>query len=96
MTDIVERLRAVDHMMVEDCFLQSHLFAQAADEIERLRAEAARLRAEIVLLEAVGAEASDEIDRLREALRQIAEMGAPAECERIARAALAAKGPGHE
>lgn len=49
MTDIVERLRAVDHMMVEDCFLQSHLFAQAADEIERLREaanEIERLRAE--------------------------------------------------
>lgn len=36
--DIVARLRAVDHMSVEDCFLQSHLFAVAADEIERLRA----------------------------------------------------------
>lgn len=38
MTDIVKRLRAVDHMSVEDCFLQSHLLAQAADEITRLRA----------------------------------------------------------
>lgn len=37
-TSLVPRLRAVDHMSVEDCFLQSHLFAQAADEIERLRA----------------------------------------------------------
>jgi hypothetical protein len=36
--DIVSRLRAVDHMSVEDCFLQSHLYAQAAGEIERLRA----------------------------------------------------------
>ena len=35
--DIVLRLRAVDHMSVEDCFLQSHLFAAAAREIERLR-----------------------------------------------------------
>ena len=38
MTDIVMRLRAVDHMSVEDCFLQSHLLATAADEIERLQA----------------------------------------------------------
>ena len=38
MTDIVERLRAVDHMSVEDCFLQSSLFATAADKIERLQA----------------------------------------------------------
>lgn len=38
MGDIVKRLRAVDHMSVEDCFLQSPLFAQAADIIERLTA----------------------------------------------------------
>jgi hypothetical protein len=37
-TDIVARLRAVDHMSVEDCFLQSHLLSAAADEIGRLRA----------------------------------------------------------
>lgn len=37
MGDIVERLRAVDHMNVEECFLDSHMFAKAADEIERLR-----------------------------------------------------------
>lgn len=36
-TDIVKRLRAVDHTSVEDCFLQSYLFSYAADEIERLR-----------------------------------------------------------
>ena len=40
--DIVARLRAVDHMSVEDCFLQSHLFAGAADEIEALRRELRR------------------------------------------------------
>jgi hypothetical protein len=38
MTDIVKRLRAIDHLSVEDCFLQSPLFGNAADEIERLRA----------------------------------------------------------
>ena len=37
MTDIVERLRAVDHSCVEDCFTQSPLFSEAADEIDRLR-----------------------------------------------------------
>jgi hypothetical protein len=37
--DIVQRLRAVDHMSIEDCFVQSSLFAYAADEIERLRKE---------------------------------------------------------
>lgn len=36
---LVERLRAIDHMSVEDCFLQSHLFAEAADEIDRLQGE---------------------------------------------------------
>lgn len=37
MSDIVERLRAVDHQSLEDCFLQSPLFDKAADEISRLR-----------------------------------------------------------
>lgn len=32
--DLVARLRAVDHMSVEDCFLQSSLFAHAADRLE--------------------------------------------------------------
>ena len=44
MSDIVEMLRAVDHMSVEDCFLQSPLFAKAADEIARLRADLERAR----------------------------------------------------
>lgn len=44
MTDIVERLRAIDHMSVEDCFLQSPLFLHAANEIERLIAENAELK----------------------------------------------------
>ena len=35
--DIVERLRSIDHMNVEECFLDSYLYAKAADEIERLR-----------------------------------------------------------
>jgi hypothetical protein len=38
MSDIVERLRSIDHSSVEDCFLQSPLFEHAAKEIERLRA----------------------------------------------------------
>lgn len=37
MTDIVKALRAIDHMSVEDCFLQSPMFEKAADEIDRLR-----------------------------------------------------------
>jgi len=37
MSDIVERLRGVDHQSIEDCFLQSPLFSHAANEIERLR-----------------------------------------------------------
>lgn len=42
---LVERLRAIDHMSVEECFLDSHLFAKAADEITDLRAENAEYRA---------------------------------------------------
>lgn len=48
MSDLVERLRAVDHMSVEDCFLQSPLFAYAADEIERLRARVAKLEEALI------------------------------------------------
>jgi len=40
MTDeLVNRLRGVDHMCVEDCFMQSPLFAHAADRIETLEAQ---------------------------------------------------------
>lgn len=46
MSDIVERLRAVDHMNVEDCFVQSSLFSHAADEIEHLRTALATKEAE--------------------------------------------------
>ena len=45
MTDIVERLRAIDHMSVEDCFLQSPLFLRAAEEIEHLRLSLSEARA---------------------------------------------------
>jgi hypothetical protein len=45
MTDIVERLRAIDHMSIEDCFLQSPLFLHAAAEIERLRLSLSEARA---------------------------------------------------
>ena len=42
MTDeLVKRLRAVDHMSLEDCFCQSSLYDQAADRIEQLTAELA-------------------------------------------------------
>lgn len=41
MSDLIKKLRAVDHMSVEDCFLQSHLFAEAADALSEI-AEAER------------------------------------------------------
>ena len=34
--DLVKRLRAVDHLSVEDCFTQSPLYGEAADLIEAL------------------------------------------------------------
>lgn len=40
--NLVARLRAVDHMSVEDCFLQSYLFAYAADALEGALAESWR------------------------------------------------------
>lgn len=36
--ELVKRLRSIDHMNVEECFLDSHLFAKAADILERLAA----------------------------------------------------------
>jgi hypothetical protein len=38
MTDeeLIEALRSIDHMNVDDCFLQSHLYSKAADRIEAL------------------------------------------------------------
>lgn len=42
--ELVKRLRGVDHMSVEDCFLQSPLFGHAADKLEELAAEVERVR----------------------------------------------------
>ena len=38
MTDekLVCALRSIDHMSVDDCFLQSHFYGKAADRIEQL------------------------------------------------------------
>ena len=41
--ELVKRLRAVDHMSLEDCFCQSSLYDQAADRIETLQAQNLRL-----------------------------------------------------
>lgn len=46
MDDLVKRLRAVDHISVEDCFLQSPLYGHAADAIEALQARVAELEIE--------------------------------------------------
>lgn len=45
--DLVKWLRAVDHMSVEDCFLQSPLFARAADHIEAMETENAKLQSSL-------------------------------------------------
>jgi hypothetical protein len=39
--DLVKRLRAIDHMNVEECFLDSYLYAKAADRIEELERQLA-------------------------------------------------------
>ena len=43
--DLVNKLRAVDHFSLEDCFCQSPLYDQAAVLIKQLTAERDRLRA---------------------------------------------------
>jgi hypothetical protein len=45
--DLVKRLRAIDHLSVEDCFCQSALYDQAADRVAALTADNARLRASL-------------------------------------------------
>ena len=46
MSDLVKRLRSIDQMSVEDCFLQSYLYTKAADRIEELEANLAKVTAE--------------------------------------------------
>ena len=78
MTDeLVKRLRAVDHMSLEDCFCQSSLYDQAADRIEALTEERDGLLRcvtdnHVALCRAEKAEA--ERDRLREALTELLEV----------------------
>lgn len=44
MTDeeLIEALRSIDHMNVDDCFLQSYFYSKAADRIEELVKEVDR------------------------------------------------------
>lgn len=49
--ELIERLRAVDHMSVEECFLDSFLFAKSADRLEALSAEVERYRAALGSIE---------------------------------------------
>ena len=72
--DLVKRLRAIDHLSLEDCFCQSAFYSQAADRIEQLTAERDSLLRcvtdnHVALCRAEKAEA--ERDRLREALIEL-------------------------
>jgi hypothetical protein len=49
--ELIKALRSIDHMNVEDCFLQSHFYSKAADLIEKLVKERDATR-EAVLREA--------------------------------------------
>jgi hypothetical protein len=72
MTDdeLVKRLRHVDHLSVEDCFLQSPLYGDAADRIEALteQLEAARLDAKEA--EAYSVWLEGKLAKAREALKE--------------------------
>jgi hypothetical protein len=48
---LVKMLKSVDHMSVEDCFLQSSLFAAAADALTTLSAENTRLAERVKVLD---------------------------------------------
>jgi len=71
MTDIVKRLRAIDHLSIEDCFLQSPLFGNAADEIERLREANEMMLTDIRRTDVDMLAFKAEIERLRAALRDV-------------------------
>jgi hypothetical protein len=60
-SDIVSRLRAVDHTSIEDCFLQSPLFSQAADRIEALQADLAKAREALEKAAELAQEKSEEL-----------------------------------
>lgn len=62
MSDLVRKLQAVDHMSVEDCFLQSPLFGQAAAEITRLQKELDTAREDALEEAAKVAESEPELD----------------------------------
>lgn len=81
--ELVKRLRGVDHMSVEDCFLQSPLFGQAADKLEELAAENKRVTISRDGYAKHSVERSKECDRLQTVLaekdKEIAELAAEVE-----------------
>jgi len=61
--DLVKRLRAIDHLSVEDCFCQSALYDQAADRIEALTAERDSLLSGHRILNIDGARLQDRAEK---------------------------------
>jgi hypothetical protein len=104
--DLVNKLRAIDHLSIEDCYCQSPLYAEAAYRIEALTAERDQwiqhaknaVWADSEELKVLTADNA----RLREALTEIAEdTGYNSgdqhhDAQMIARAALTGKEPSHE
>jgi hypothetical protein len=96
MTDeeLIEALRSIDHMNVDDCFLQSHLHSKAADRIEQLVNEGNETHEEAMSwIEKWGdalkgqREAEAKLAKAVEALKNIAHGGGYTDMQ-IARAAL--------
>jgi hypothetical protein len=69
--DLVKRLRAIDHLSVEDCFCQSALYDQAAARIEALTAERDYTEGTNDTLIALNQSLTADNARLREALTGI-------------------------
>ena len=73
--NLINKLRAVDHLSLEDCFCQSSLYDKAANRIEQLTGEVQRWQGmfdekhNLMLEHKVRAKTAEaERDRLREAL----------------------------
>jgi len=68
MDDLIARLEAVDHMSVEDCFLQSPLFSHAATALRAYAEREAEYRKALLAAYAAldnGADREDVKDDLR-------------------------------
>lgn len=79
--ELIEALRSIDHMNVDDCFLQSHFYSKAAARIEQLVATNEQLEKELhtsrmasVIMDNTVAEAESKLAKAVAVLTSLANM----------------------